>query len=205
MKNYIPILTLLILSIFSCQRMEDTYVKDLHAERAIKDSLFTIEAESPLSKEQIVDFKGLKYYPINKDYLLTARIEPLSVEQIVKLKTSTDRLPDYRLYAYVYFELKGKPYKLSAYQSIDPGDDSLSKTLLFLPFTDDNSTVTTYGGGRYIDFTIPEDSEFVLDFNKAYNPYCAYSHRWSCVIPPRENSLDIAIDAGEKMYPQTNH
>jgi len=178
-------------------------VNEIQTERNKKDSSFAIE-ERPLDSDQRSQFSGLNYYPISKDYVVDARIEVLNGEEIIKLKTSTDRLPDYRVYAYVYFQLNDTTHKLTAYQSIKLQTDSLYKDLLFLPFTDENSTVTTYGGGRYIDFTIPKTDTFKLDFNKAYNPYCAYNHKWSCVIPPRDNSLSIAINAGEKLY-NTEH
>ena len=112
-------------------------------------------------------------------------------------------MPDYKVYAYVYFELDNIEHRLTAYKSIQLQEDSVYKNYLFLPFTDNNSTITTYGGGRYIDFQIPESNTFTLDFNKAYNPYCAYNHKWSCVIPPSENAMTIAVNAGEN-YTQTN-
>ena len=200
MKNYTYLIFGFLLLVSSCSYINDSYIEEIQAERVSKDSIYLFTKDSPLSKEQIAEFTGLKYFPINKKYVVEARLEVLDGDQIIQLKTSTDRLPDYRVYAYVYFDIDGKTHKLTAYQSIKLQEDSAYKNLLFLPFTDDNSTISTYGGGRYIDFEIPEINTFTLDFNKAYNPYCAYNHRWSCVIPPRENSLSIAIDAGEKLY-----
>jgi hypothetical protein len=183
-----------------CSAFHDDYKTAIEKERQAKDSLFLLETESPLGKDQMAEFKGLNYFPVDESYKMEARLVVLDSLAIVKLKTSTDRLPDYRIYGYVYFEMDGKSHKLTAYKSIALQNDTLYNDLLFLPFTDDNSTNLTYGGGRYIDFKIPEGDTFVLDFNKAYNPYCAYNHKWSCVIPPRENSLQIAINAGEKIY-----
>lgn len=187
-------------AMISCQSFED-HKQEIEAERIKKDSSFMIADQSPLSAAQIEVFQGLVYFPIDQKYLVEARLEYQDTGNIIQMRTSTDRLPNYKVYGYVYFSLDGQEHRLTVYQSIDHQKDSLYKAFLFLPFTDNNSTVLTYGGGRYIDFKIPNTDTFLLDFNKAYNPYCAYNHRWSCVIPPRENSLKIAIDAGEKKYP----
>lgn len=183
-----------------CSAFQDEYVLSIEKERQAKDSIFLLEAESPFNKDQILEFKGLKYFPVDAQYKIEARLQVLDSLSIVQLKTSTDRLPDYRIYGYVYFDLEEKSHKLTAFKSVALQNDTLYSDLLFLPFTDNNSSNLTYGGGRYIDFKIPEGETFLLDFNKAYNPYCAYNHKWSCVIPPLENSLQIAINAGEKNY-----
>lgn len=199
MKHIIT--TLIIIILFSsCSFFSDNYKQDLLLERQSKDNSFLTEKESPFSIEQIASFSGLKYYPVNKKFIFKARLVTFDEEQIIKLKTSTERLPEYIVYGYVFFEYRDKEMRLTAYQSIKHQQDSVHGDLLFLPFTDDNSTITTYGGGRYVDFKIPERDIFILDFNKAYNPYCAYNHKWSCVIPPRENALGFAVDAGEKVY-----
>lgn len=184
----------------SCQTTDHSYFLSIQKERQVKDSLFAIAEESPLNTEQIEDFQGLNYFPIDEKYRVTAKLIIFDSGAIVQMQTSTDRLPDYRKYAKVVFSLDGSEHELIAYQNLAHQDDSLYKNLLFLPFTDNNSTILTYGGGRYIDFAIPDSDLFILDFNRAYNPYCAYNHRWSCVIPPRENSLNIPINAGEKNY-----
>jgi len=200
MKFYAHLLMIIAVLFSSCSFIENDYIKEIKAERLSKDSTFLIEKESPLSPEQIAVFTSLNYFPIDETYVVEARIETFDDDQIIQMKTSTDRLPDYKVYGYVYFEFGNKTHRLTAYQSINLQDDSIYKNYLFLPFTDNNSTITTYGGGRYIDFQIPEGDTFILDFNKAYNPYCAYNHKWSCVIPPRENAMNIAINAGEKLY-----
>jgi len=198
MKNIFYFI-LLAWTIFSCQPFDD-YALEIEADRIKKDSSFLIADKSPLSAEQIEVFQGLEYFPINKEYLVEARLEFSKQGDVIQMRTSTDRLPNYKIFAYVYFTFKGEEHRLTAYQNVDHLKDSLYKDFLFLPFTDNNSTISTYGGGRYIDFEIPHGKTFLLDFNKSYNPYCAYNHRWSCVIPPRENALSIAINAGEKKY-----
>lgn len=199
MKNTIFSL-LIIVAFVSCQTDQQAYNDSIVKDRLSKDSTFKVVDKSPLSTDQIDHFLGLQYFDIDEKYKVEAHLQFEDTGAIIKLKTSTDRLPDYKVFGNVVFELEGREFNLKAYQNINHQKDSLYRDFLFLPFTDDNSTVTTYGGGRYIDFKIPETKTFIIDFNKAYNPYCAYNHRWSCVIPPRENSLPIAINAGEKKY-----
>jgi uncharacterized protein (DUF1684 family) len=117
------------------------------------------------------------------------------------MKTSTDRVPAYERYGEVTFELDGKELKLAVYRNKKMLDLSQDTNMLFIPFRDMTSGSETYGGGRYIDCEIPVAGDIIdLDFNKAYNPYCAYNHKYSCVIPPEENRLPVKIEAGEKVY-----
>src|SRR4051812_14133673 len=107
------------------------------------------------------------------------------------MKTSTARLPKYRKYAELEFTLQGKAFKLAVYQSSDLMKNVIYKNYLFLPFKDLSSGKETYGGGRYIDLELPvKDNVITLDFNKAYNPYCAYSTKYSCPLVPSENMLN---------------
>ena len=114
------------------------------------------------------------------------------------MKTSDKRLRDYDLYAKVTFELDGREFQLNVYQISAANMKALHQNRLFLPFTDQSNGTDTYGGGRYLDLEIPEGDRITIDFNKAYNPYCAYSDRYSCPIPPQENDLGIPILAGVK-------
>ena len=98
--------------------------------------------------------------------------------------------------AVTFFKLKGKKFKLNVYQSQDLSRKPEYADYLFLPFTDNTNGLTTYGGGRYIDLKLPLEKTVTLDFNKAYNPYCAYSKNYSCPIPPASNDLDISIPVG---------
>lgn len=113
-----------------------------------------------------------------------------------KMPTSTDRTPTYRRYGWVCLEKDGQPFRLAVYQNMEMSWKDRRKNL-FIPFKDATAPDQTYGGGRYID--VSKDDNFLIDFNKAYNPYCVYSHRYSCPIPPEVNRLEIAIEAGEKL------
>ena len=109
----------------------------------------------------------------------------------------------YRVFGTATFKIKGKNYSLNIYQSQDLMTNPQYKNYLFLPFTDLTSGNETYVSGRYIDLMIEDvkNNKVVLDFNKAYNPYCAYvSGKYNCPIPPKENALPVAIKAGEKAF-----
>ncbi len=199
MKNSI-LLLFIIVSALSCTTADKDYSTKIENERIAKDSSFLVLAKSPLNQVQIERFAGLEYFPVDVAYKVSARLIPHDTVEVVKMKTSTDRLPDYRIYGQIHFSLQGHDYELTAFQNLNLSNDSTLKNLLFVPFTDKNSNLTTYGGGRYLDIPLPKTETFLLDFNQAYNPYCAYNHRWSCVIPPSQNSLDVAINAGEKSF-----
>jgi uncharacterized protein (DUF1684 family) len=116
------------------------------------------------------------------------------------MKTSTGRLPEYVKYGELHFTLSGKTHVLTVYQNLELVQKPEYKDYLFIPFMDETNGFDTYGGGRYLDFRIPADTTATLDFNMAYNPYCAYSPHYSCPIPPAENHLQVKILAGEKSY-----
>ncbi|MGB5382348.1 MAG: DUF1684 domain-containing protein, partial [Lutimonas sp.] len=117
-----------------------------------------------------------------------------------KMQTTTDRLPIYVLFAKASFELKGKNYSLEIYQNENLMNSAIDKDYLFLPFTDMSNGKTSYEGGRYIDLEVPKGDELIIDFNQAYNPYCAYNPKFSCPIPPKQNHLNTFIEAGVKKY-----
>ena len=116
------------------------------------------------------------------------------------MKTTSDRAAEYRKYGELKFQLQGKKFKLNLYQNIKLSQRKGYEDYLFLPFTDASNGEGSYGGGRYIDFRIPKGKEVVIDFNKAYNPYCAYNGKYSCPIPPVENDISVAIKAGVKTW-----
>jgi uncharacterized protein (DUF1684 family) len=158
---------------------------------------------SPLDSVDLVKFKSLIFFPVNPDFHVMAKFKKEKGAKF-KMKTSTDRLPIYRKYGEIVFSIKNQEYKLFVYQNIELSKKEEFKNYFFLPFTDLTTGETTYGGGRYIDLEIDpqqlkqNDNFITIDFNKAYNPYCAYAHRYSCPIPPPENFLNLKIEAGVK-------
>lgn len=156
--------------------------------------------ESPLEKKDLKNFEGLDFFEVDPEYIVKAEFIRTPAESPFAMKTSTDRMPVYVKYGELYFELKGRKMKLNLYQNQELVKDPEYYDYLFLPFTDLTNGEETYAGGRYIDFRIPETKEVILDFNRAYNPYCAYNGKYSCPVPPEENDLDIEIFAGVKSF-----
>ena len=156
--------------------------------------------KSPLDAKDLKEFKGLHFYEIDPDYIVQAEFVRTPSESPFAMKTSTEVMKVYVKYGELYFNLKGKDFKLNLYQSQELAKDPEYFDYLFLPFTDLTNGRSTYGGGRYIDFRMPDSNEVTLDFNKAYNPYCAYSGNYSCPVPPKENDLPIEIIAGVKAF-----
>ena len=119
---------------------------------------------------------------------------------VFKMPTNTERAPNYRIYGYLDFSINDMACRLTVYQNMDYVNDPEDGKYLFVPFSDKTNGNESYGAGRYIDMLIPDKSDVILDFNEAYNPYCAYSDRWSCPLVPFENYLEVRIPAGEKKY-----
>lgn len=170
------------------------------AERLKKDSAFRMTESTPLLTEEVPSFTGLQYYPYNPAFCIKATFQRISDPVIIRMKTTTERRPEYRTYALASFILDGKHCQLMIYQAVEPGKQPGYEKYLFLPFTDETSGRETYGGGRFIELSIPGGDEILIDFNTAFNPYCAYNHRYSCPVPPEENDLSIKIEAGELLY-----
>lgn len=191
---------------FGCQnKTEQAYIEKIKQERAEKDREYSDSLRSPLNPIHLAQFTGLDYFEIDPDYKVEGILELTPNELPFEMPTSTTRLPVYRKYGHFEFELQGKQFVLSVYQNMDFIDDSIYHDYLFIPFRDLSSSKESYGGGRYIDIRIPETQKVVVDFNTAYNPYCAYHDRWSCVIPPPENYLKMEIRAGEKKFHLATH
>lgn len=155
--------------------------------------------KSPLDKKARKKFHGHDFFPIDSTYRVRATFERVENAVPFQMETSTDRKPIYELYAVATFIFEGKEWHLNIYQSHRLRLMEKYKTYLFLPFKDLTNGKTTYGGGRYMDLEIPEGDYIWIDFNKAYNPFCAYSYKYSCPIPPKENALDFAVEAGIKL------
>ena len=145
-------------------------------------------------------FESLEFFPIDTAYRVTARLEFKEDSKPFAMKTTTDRLPIYKLFAIAHFELNGKEHSLEVYQNQELIQDPEFSDYLFLPYTDKTNGNESYGGGRYIDLKAPEGDQLVIDFNQSYNPYCAYNSEYSCPIPPRANALETEIRAGVLAY-----
>ncbi|MDX1761531.1 MAG: DUF1684 domain-containing protein [Christiangramia sp.] len=199
MKFKIIVFGLFIITL-STQAQESELEKSVIEFQKELNHEFADPEESPLDDKDLKEFKGLEFFPIDPEYIVKAEFVRTPSEPPFAMKTSTDRLPIYVKYGELYFELKGNDMKLNVYQNQDLVQDPEYFDYLFLPFTDLTNGKATYGGGRYIDLRIPESNEVILDFNKAYNPYCAYSGNYSCPVPPEENDLQVEVLAGVKSF-----
>lgn len=153
-------------------------------------------SESPLSAKERKEFEGHHFFPIDQKYHVMAKFEKSPPQSLYQMKTTANSIKDYDVYGVATFTLDGQEYQLTIYQSHQLRTQERYKNYLFLPFTDQTNGAETYGGGRYMGLTIPEGDTIELDFNKAYNPYCAYAAGYACPIPPKDNDLKVAIKAG---------
>lgn len=190
-------LVLICLMSLKCFGQEYKTQIDLFRENYAND--FLQDKNSPLKKD---DLQFLRFFDADSTYRITASATILSDGSPFVIPVFSGKGTDYLRYAVLKFKLRGKEVELTVYKKI-----ALSKTLqykdyLFLPFTDETNGVTTYGGGRYIDLREGDFSNgtLVIDFNKAYNPYCAFGAGYSCPKPPAENNLLTSVEAGEKMF-----
>jgi uncharacterized protein (DUF1684 family) len=155
---------------------------------------------SPLLAEDLAIFKTLDFYPINEKFFVIAKFVRTENEKPFEMKTTGERKPMYVKYGEAYFVLDGKDFKLNIYKNIELSKKEEYKDYLFLPFSDLTCGNESYIGGKYIDIKVPQGDTIAIDFNTSYNPYCAYSHKYSCPKVPLENDLNIEIKAGVKKF-----
>ncbi|UUW07427.1 DUF1684 domain-containing protein [Flavobacterium plurextorum] len=198
MKNYIILCLLLTFSFGFSQKK----FKSVDAEKFQKqiNSEYADAKTSPLMEEDLKTFKTLDFYPTNEKYFVNARFEKAENEKVFEMKTTGTRTPKYVKYGTIYFAIDGVEMQLNVYRNIELSKQEKYKDHLFLPFSDLTCGKESYIGGRYIDLKIPKGNTIAIDFNQAYNPYCAYNHKYSCPIVPLENDLKIEIKAGVKTF-----
>ncbi len=166
-------------------------MSDLDEFRKAKDDFFKHHAQSPLTREQKADFHGLNYFPEAENLRLEVKAEEFPVKEQVEMQTTTGDVQTYRKFGRFRFSADGQDAELTVYQS---------ENGFFLPFVDSLAGKETYPAGRYLEPESLPGGRFLVDFNLAYNPYCAYNEKWSCPLTPFENRLKIPIRAGEKLF-----
>ena len=164
---------------------------ELESFRAEKDKFFGKDPHSPLTADEKRHFRGLKYFPENPALRLAVTVEEYAQKEVVSMQTSTGALRTYNRYGRFKFSVEGQEAELTIYS----GEHGF-----FLPFVDALADTETYGAGRYLEPEPLGKGKFLVNFNYAYNPFCAYNENYSCPIPPRENRLKVAIRAGEKIF-----
>ena len=189
---------IIFFSIAPLLAIAQNYEDSIRQLRVLHFAALTDPSKNILTDEEIAQFEGLDYFLIDTNYIVKATFIRKK-EKKFNLPTTTSQTPVYRQFGIVKFELNGAQHELKVYQNLELRKNPDFKNYLFLPFRDSTSGNESYGGGRYLDLIIPNKENIKLDFNFAYNPYCVYSYRYSCPIPPEENTLKTSIKAGEKI------
>ena len=199
---FLIIILLGFISFQSCTMGElDPYKRKVEAQRFTKDSFFKLAEESPIPFEDKIKFLELDYYKPSKEYKLNAPITLLTKIDTIELPGPRGDITKYLKFAKVNFKLNGKENQLLLLKPIQSKETKDGVVDVFIPFTDLTTDKTTYGAGRYIETQINiHKSTMELDFNTAFNPFCAYNENYTCPVPPEENKLTIPIEAGEKKY-----
>jgi uncharacterized protein (DUF1684 family) len=192
-------LLLLFISTLSCAQDKTPIAGDTEFQRKM-NSEYKDATKSPLKAKDRKDFKGLDFFKFDSTFVVKATLKRTPDSKWFKMQTTTSRVSNERVYGVLSFELHGQTFQLNVYQGQDLMKKEAYKDYLFLPFLDNTNGEESYGGGRYIDMKIPEGDTIEIDFNKAYNPYCAYNEKYSCPIVPRSNYLDLEVRAGVKVF-----
>ena len=214
MRSFIvAMIAILIISVTSCRdakRYHDTSevnkawtsdaLKEIDQFQKKLNAEFRNPEISPLPDRYRKEFMGLDFFEPDTNFRVWARLEYTPEALPFMMPTNTDRESEERVFAIAHFSLQGRPFSLEIYQTQELLEDPDFEDYLFLPFLDDTNGEETYAGGRYIDLRIPDGDSLLIDFNRAYNPYCVYNKKYSCPLVPKANALDIAVTAGVKDF-----
>ncbi|MFB6114530.1 MAG: DUF1684 domain-containing protein [Halodesulfurarchaeum sp.] len=182
--------------------MAQDYAEEIREQRRQKEQYFSEHPRSPIPIKERDDFPGLEYFPVEEEYRYELELHRHEDPDSLVVETTEGNEQEYLRWGEFRFELDGEEYTLQAYKA-DPHEDRL-----WVPFRDETNDEETYGAGRYLDLEDEHylgDGEWILDFNEAYNPTCAYNEGYECPLIPMENWLDVRIEAGEKDYPGDPH
>ncbi|MFD2202569.1 DUF1684 domain-containing protein [Shivajiella indica] len=175
---------------------EEFYQETIQKERERQYKFLKYGMDSPLTDKQKSDFQELEYYPIDPSYKVRAKMVPVEDRKMLELPMTDGTVEKYLKHSFAEFELNGQKISLLLLQAAKESD----KRNFFLAFADATSGEETYGGGRYLNLRQDGKNSITIDFNLAYNPYCAYNPDYACPLPPKENILEIPVLAGEKDY-----
>ena len=198
MKKQLHILALILFT--SCPLLAQDFAKQTQTFREKYKQEFIKTANSPLKKE---DLKYLRFYDPDTSFRVSAIFKRVRNKQSFEMPTYSGTKKTFVEYGKIRFRLSGRRQTLTIYRSLSLQTLPQYRDYLFLPFKDKTNGKDTYGGGRYIDLKtsdVKDGSQFFLDFNKAYNPYCAYSDGYNCPIPPQVNHMTVVVEAGEKNF-----
>lgn len=198
MKKLVLIITILI-SVFSCGQDKRPILGETQFQKTI-NAEYKDASTSPLKDKDRKVFTSLEFFKVDSTYVVNAKFKRVQNSKWFNMKTTTDRVSKERVYGVLSFELKGEQFNLNVYQGQELMNEEGFEDYLFLPFLDETNGLESYGGGRYLDMKIPDSDSVIIDFNKAYNPYCAYNEKFSCPVVPRINYLKTRVEAGVKAF-----
>ncbi|MFT5216411.1 MAG: hypothetical protein ACI83H_001534 [Glaciecola sp.] len=193
------LIILVVLFTMSCTQDKRPILGDTDYQKK-QNAKFKDASTSPLTKKDRKEFEGLDFFKFDSTFVVTAELKLIPDTKWFNMKTTTKRLSKERIYGVLTLSIHNEAYSLNVYQGEENMQTEGLEDYLFLPFLDDTNGEESYGGGRYIDLRIPESDTIIIDFNRAYNPYCVYNEKFSCPIVPRDNYLPIEIKAGVKSY-----
>ena len=193
----VAIIGIIYYSLSDAKPSASAYFAQLNKFRRDKNQAFRQGENSPLETAQKTRFDSLKYYPGDQTLAVAVKFTRNEKPDTALLQMSDNKTEKYLRWGTAKFEINNAPQQLLLFLKANGTDSTL-----FVPFTDLSNGHDTYGGGRYLDTTIPrlDETALTLDFNRAYSPYCAYNNAYSCPVPPAENRLRVAIPAGEKSF-----
>ncbi len=172
----------------------DVWREELERERAMKNEFMARHPESPFLLGR-VPFHDLRYFPPDPEFRVTARLERLETPAEAYLRTNRDNQAVMRYLGDLAFDLEGRAFKLRVYHA----GEGVGRSV-FVPFRDRTTGRESYGAGRYLTLELNAEDVYDLDFNRAFNPYCAYTDDYECSFPPPDNDLPVAIRAGERLW-----
>jgi uncharacterized protein len=204
-KLIMLLMSAILLQAFSCRpggnsRGKTTYIDEINTFRAEKNRFMKYNSKSPLPAKERESFDSLSYYPINTDFRIIAEYLPFPGRNTLTIPLNNGQSQVYLKHGFATFVLDDTAHTLLVLKSTDA-----SSNVLFMPFYDKTNGFETYGGGRYLEPQQIGESKILIDFNRAYNPFCVYSPDYICPLPPLENSLHIPVTAGEKSFDVFQH
>jgi len=201
LRYIFPLAVLLLLFIFIYSFLEisvkpDKYIEEIESKRLEIIDFMENDPESPFNKKGEVPYEGLNFFDIDPKFKIKAKIKKIASPIPFNIQMSNGETEEYFKYATAHFKLSDVEQELLLLKS----KRFFDKPYLFLPFYDVTSAIESYGGGRYLNIDYEGGKDVVLDFNLAYNPYCAYTEAYRCPIPPAENRITVKVTAGERNY-----
>lgn len=193
-------LALLFCGFIQAQDRSFSHYEEVMDYRKKTDAEFADRGTTPLPPAVLDTFSGLKYFPVDSMYRVVARFVRTEEDKPFEMTTTTSRRPMYQKFGELHFRLDTLDVVLEVFQNLQHKKMAEFRDHLFLPFKDMSNGEESYGGGRYLDMSIPQSDTVIIDFNKAYNPYCAYNERYSCPVPPPQNFIPYRILAGVRKF-----